>query len=194
MRYDLASCGILAVLVSTLRVSASGQTNLTSEELAASMKPVRPWPSIIEVTNGIGYWSNPLPGGNYTSGDWSNLVQAAKVIQQSNPSSVEKTLKSWRADKIKDLPIDYVTSTKLLLTMRVVFDIPEHAPFSGKMSYATNQDGSLNLAWPIVWNAGKPRLVPGPGFYEGEVYRAEDEFREFREEYRFRDLSEYHPD
>lgn len=149
-----------------------------------------------EVTNGSGYRAPGLwvRGGDYMSGDWSNLVQAAKVIQQSEPHSVEKTLKDWRADKINDLPIDYITSTKLLLTMRIVFDIPEHAPFLGKMDYATNQDGTLNLAWPIVWNAGKPRLIPGPEFYTGEVYTAADEFHGFRGEYRFRDLSEYHAD
>lgn len=190
---------MLVVLICALCASAFGQTNLTSEKLAAVMKPVRPWPSMSEVTNGSGYWAPWAPGlwingGNYTSGDWSNLVQAAKVIQQSDPDSVENALKNWEAEKIKDLPIDYLTSTKLLLTMRIVFDIPEHAPFYGKMSYATNQDGTLNLTWPVMWNAGKPKLIPGPGYYEGDLYSAASEFHEFREEYKVRNLSEYRPD
>jgi len=173
-------CGLFVVFIFTSHAAESDQRQLTQERLATAMRPVKHWPFTTE---------------KYSSEDWSNLVNTAKIIQQCDPNSVEKTLKDWEAWRIKDFPSDFLNATKVMLTLEVVFDLPENIQASELHPYSNpNQDGTFNLAWPIVWNAGRPGFAEAaPHSYNGAVYPASDLFRWYRSKYKLRDLSKFRP-
>lgn len=89
--------------------------------------------------------------------------------------------------------------SKLFLLMRVVFDLPEQdssgdnwmVGFWKGEKNEINIDGSVNRAWPIVWNNGSPRLITRLMAASGSGYSAAGEFLFFKDKYRFRDLSSF---
>ena len=86
---------------------------------------------------------------------------------------------------------------KLLLLMRVLFELPERSATATPRFYPwrthgtdRNPDGTVNCAWPITWNDGSPRLLSGATSIQGAVdlYDPAGEFEYFRANYRYRDL------
>lgn len=118
------------------------------------------------------------------------------------PKSVCKTFRKYQQDQVVDSMDETRNDSKLYLLIRVVFYLPEHAPKEEKWSYfghwlrfqtEYNSDGTINQAWPIMWNKGNPCLISGCLGIQGfGRYSAADEFLYLRNKCLFRDLSSFH--
>jgi len=86
--------------------------------------------------------------------------------------------------------------------MRTVFDLPESVPKNGKEwpnrhSWVTSgvepidSSDTVNLAWPIKWNSGRPELLVELLGLQGQRYDAAKEYAYYKQKYRFRDLSSF---
>lgn len=147
---------------------------------------------------------DPWPGGdstNYSEANWKQLCFIAGVIQKADPRTVSSALREYQAAKTGSSPEQEDYDSKPFLLMRIVFDLPERAsedPHWSSIGHWTtmrtelNDDGTINRAWPIVWNNGNPRLVVGDvgtqSFYR---YSADAEFLFYKDKFRFRDLSSF---
>jgi hypothetical protein len=140
---------------------------------------------------------------DYRPEHWAALVLAAKAVQDSDPNSVERALAAWQENRAEGLPHTTQVETKVYLLMRVVFDLPERAPARDRYGFGgwlhdmpteeppVNPDGTVNLAWPVSWRSGDPRLVAGFQGLEGQPYDAVAEYRYLNARYKPRDLSSF---
>jgi hypothetical protein len=199
----------------------STQHVLTSRELAELMAQVEPWLDV-----------QSAPSTNYSEAGWLRLISVARIIQKSDAHSVEQALHEYQVSYVAYLPsppfmsnsqalerqkvqkekseLELQNDSKLLLLMRVVFELPERkawvqgvgfgAWFSPGATWISqgadyNPDGTLNFAWPITWNDGNPRMVgwrQGPGGISvKERYRAAEDYQYFRKKYSLRDLGQF---
>jgi len=170
-----------------------GLSSLKEQRLEELLAPIEQWPSGMTT--------------NYSRSGWERLVSAAKVIQTSNPNSVEKSLLrcQWKGCANGNFQLanerQAENDRKLLLLIRVVFDVSEAVPahelheFAGWIPTKSlfNPDGTANQAWPIKWNRGYPTLVSGFIGIQGidARYNAAKEFHYFQSRYPLRDLSSF---
>jgi hypothetical protein len=136
----------------------------TSDALAAMLRRIEPWPS----------WPSA-----YTAQSWGKLITVAQDLQNYSPNSIQDVLRwyeeSWELVNVDTYEARIKDDSKLLLLMRVVFDLPENAPSMQKYfpwslnGTEVNEDDSVNMGWPISWKAGKPRLVSGVTSIQGVV-------------------------
>ena len=96
---------------------------------------------------------------------------------------------------------------KLLLLLRIVFEIPEkvtkkendvsgwNTRFAGYVTMGKEQnfDGTYNFAWPIKWNEGRPFVVSGIVGKQGvnARYQAAAECEYFLKKYPYRNLATF---
>lgn len=159
----------------------------------------------------------PWPDGETTYSDrsWRSLISAAKYIQGCDPASVESTLIEYEhktyVDKASPPPnsgVDYYKNaglpqyvkrleddSRLLLLMRMVFNLPDHNPsngiqYFGWKSFAERKDGTTDLNWPIRWENDLPVLASGMTGMQGvvDVYNVVGEYKYFSKKYHFRSL------
>jgi hypothetical protein len=140
----------------------------------------------------------PASSTNYSRAAWQRLAEAAKEFQSDDPRSVEKALAKFQRTGFAG---QRENPGKLLLLMRIVFDVPDSSPinqihmFAGWVTHGTEfkSDRSANLAWPLKWNNGDPYLVCGFLGIQGidAQYNAAEEFNYFLGKYPLRDLSNY---
>jgi hypothetical protein len=187
---------ILAILCASFggcvaSVSQDGSTTLTEKKLQT-------------LADSIVGWSQ-VGSSNISSTQWSNLVAVAKVIQTSDPKSVERALHLYQlggeAETNFDDSLRLADDSKLFLLMRVVFVLPESVPehdfhfFGGWIgsSGLYNSDGSMNQSWPIKWDNAHPKLMAVYGGIQGinARYDASAEYAFFRKKYFIRDLSSF---
>jgi hypothetical protein len=139
---------------------------------------------------------------NYSVGGWRQLIKTAKAVQAANSSLAGDALGEYLqryANRPDQLPGE---QAKLFLLLRVVFDLPEtgsagpSASFGGPTAKRSDASagGTANLAWPLSWNQGTPRLVAGCESAASGVYRVKDEFDFLRFHFRRRDLSKVQVD
>ena len=156
---------------------------IDTKSLAAKMSMIDCWPDI---------------STNYPTANWAKLVILAKLIQKSDSESVCSTLREYQLGQAPDSLQEIRNDSKLYLLMRIVFDLPEHAPNNSNWSHfgswltvrtEYNADGTINRAWPLIWNRGNPYLVSGCRGIQGFTrYDAADEFLYFRRKCSFRKL------
>jgi hypothetical protein len=125
------------------------------------------------------------------------LILTAQFIQKCRPKSVEQALFEYQS--IQELDQEVRSDGKIYLLLRVTFVLPENAStdewtmFGGwaTMNTERNEDGTVNLAWPLTWNKGNPRLISGFTALQGfdARYKAAAEYKYFSGKYPFRDLS-----
>jgi hypothetical protein len=167
---------VLCVVLSSCQVSPrprQGDYSFFDEAcLEALLTPVASWES-----------------ADYSYDDWLRLASVAKIVQQSTPNSVEKALHRFQ------LGNSLHSDAKLLLLMRVAFDLPE---FPGKnnpniMYFWATPPASEIPSWPVHWINGFPSLVSGPPKFRqiSPRYDAGKEYQYFRRRYPFRDLSQF---
>lgn len=155
----------------------------SSTRLAKLLNRVEPWP------NQNVPWPHAI---EYSHASWAALVSAAKVMQESNPQFMERTLRGYQ--RVHDRSSD---DSKLLLVLRVAFDLPETRPLEKRVGFGgwrdlTDSDNmKTNAAWPISWNSGHPKLIVGFTLFEGERYDAATEFTYFANKYPARDLTSF---
>jgi len=139
---------------------------------------------------------------NYSETNWEHLVMIAKLIQKSDSENICKTLEKYQQEQVANSMNETRNDSKLYLLMRVVFDLPEHAPNDTNWSYfgcwltartEYNSDGTINRAWPITWKKGDPCLISGCLGIQGfERYNAAKEFLYFHSKCSLRVLSSFH--
>lgn len=156
---------------------------LDQKRFADLLVKIRPWQSALKE--------------DYKTQDWDRLVETAQIVQKFTPSSVRNVLEESQTNQIG------LDDSKVYLLFRVMFALPEHAPAKEQFGFGwwiqtefpdespINKDGTVNLAWPISWNNGRPHLISGFQGYEGPPYRAAPEFDYLMKHYKYRDLSKY---
>ena len=140
---------------------------------------------------------SPWQRDDFADEEWETYVNAAKLVQSSDPETVEAALEEFIRDAIKEEFRGYTSESKPFLLMRVVFDLPEAAPESERRSFKgwinwppADASGEVSLAWPLSWDSGKPRLIAPYAGSEGIPYSAASEYRHLRERYPFRTLDD----
>ncbi|HET7626342.1 MAG TPA: hypothetical protein VFM25_13875 [Verrucomicrobiae bacterium] len=133
---------------------------------------------------------------SYSDAAWKKLVNAAKRFQSADPKLAKQVI----ANRIKTASANpnqlAIEQGKIFLLSRVVFDLPgngsQRIPGAGWERGQTdvNPDGTINAAWPVVWNGGKPSLASGRVGNAGS-YSATNEFEFLRFRYKYRDLSTF---
>jgi len=194
----IAYCAIATLLIAQCCSCSSGQVlqpvrhiSMDEGRLDTLLASATPWPDGFLTTN-------------YPEASWRYLIRIAKEIQADNHKSVEKALRGFQLRGCTNGDFQLVESEqkendrKLLLLMRIIFNVPESVntpePLFGcfvTMRSDINPDGSFNAAWPMKWNTGHPILVCGFGGLQGHDprYDAAREYHYFHSTYRFRDLS-----
>lgn len=173
--------------VAMILASQPRQSQSLEGQLADILSAVEPWPE-----HDFG-WHNHPP--NLSKSSWDALVLAATIIQSFKPEMLEWTLRNYQTTNDRGSRLD---DSKLLLLMRVAFDLPEAGlrndwtGFGGWRDWSGSDNLATNLAWPISWNAGQPSLVVGFTAFQGPRYDAALEYRYLYQKYGFRDLSSYH--
>lgn len=144
----------------------------------------------------------PHGSTNYPDSAWERLTAVAREVQRDSPTSVEIALFEYQhiGGDFQDSPGAY-DDGKLLLLMRVVFDLPDASQknqlhmFAGWVTLGTefNADGTANVDWPLKWSNGRPYLVSGFIGVQGigARYDAEAEYRYLLGKYKCRDLSRW---
>jgi hypothetical protein len=125
---------------------------------------------------------------------WEKVIRAAATLQRTDPPAVAATLRKYQQEHTRNKE-----DGKLLILLRVAFAVPESLPrsergddewFGGWMTFGAdlNKDGTYNLAWPLEWNTGMPKLAgPLPGI-QGRRYDAAGEYTYFLSRFKFRKL------
>jgi hypothetical protein len=157
-------------------------TSISAESLFNAISRVEPWRSTKD----------------YTSNDWKNAIEAARMFQNATPSTVELVLQRFAETEPGAIKDDFIEMSKLLLILRIAFDLPESAtnnPSASAMTWESgrseiNADGSFNVAWPIRWNNGRPILIKRYSGLSGPAYTVLGDYHIFRSRYPFRKLPE----
>src|SRR5205823_3845724 len=120
-----------------------------------------------------------------------------RKLQDCEPDSVEEALRSYQAASERVQSRD---DSKLLLLLRVAFELPESVRPGGRQGFSPsfggwftdrtqiNEDGTTNLAWPILWRKGSPVLVTRFQGFQGPRHDAGGEYRYFLQNYPLRRL------
>jgi len=179
----ILSSSVLFLLTQLSCFPDGGTNTLDQQHFLNLLATITPWQSGLKE--------------DYTAQDLDRLVNAARIMQKFTPSSVQNVLEEWQTNQFG------FDDSRAYLLFRVMFALPEHAPAREQFGFGwwmqtqfpdqtpINKDGTVNLAWPISWNNGRPYLVSGFQGYEGPPYRAAAEFAYLTKHYKYRDLSQY---
>jgi len=183
----LAGCGLF-------RDVESARPNMDESTFRRLMTRVDPWPS---------------HSTNYSWDGWLRLVSVAKTIQRVPHPVMERVFYEYqrkgcaRGDFQLESPEQLISDGELFLLMRMVFELPE-AQIGPWVTFGKwdmpgvnfSPDAVHNIAWPVRWDHGHPRLESGYVGIEGvnARYNARDEYVYFLKRYAMRDLSLFHFD
>lgn len=158
-----------------------GHLTLTRQQLESSLSSVKAWPR----------------SAQYSQEDWNRLLTVAGMMQKCDGESVQVALREYQASYADNGVVVEENDSKLYLLLRVVFSLPERS-FGGRMStwgWVTDgtqysADGTVNLAWPLSWKGGRPKLLAGDEGIEGlsDRYDARTEYAYFSVRYPMRRL------
>jgi hypothetical protein len=132
---------------------------------------------------------------SYSDAGWKQLIKTAKAFQTADPKIADAALNDYVAKAASDPNQLAIEQGKVFLLLRVMFDVPEtdgqRVPSAlwERRNSDVNPDGTINQAWPLVWNGGKPRLVAGRQGSAGSAYSVRNEYSFMRFRYKYRDLS-----
>ena len=134
---------------------------------------------------------------DFSKEEWDNYLKVAGAVQQSPPEVVESALDRFMQEALHEEFKGYESESKLFLLMRVVFDLPEVAPANQRRSFKgwvnwpeADSEGYVNLAWPLSWEAAKPRLIAPYEGSEGIPYAASQEYRYLLKHFPYRRLGQ----
>jgi len=140
--------------------------------------------------NSLRVWSQR---DSFTADDWGNYLKVARIVQETDPNTVEAALDQFVMEALHEPFTGYESESKPFLLMRVAFDLPEVAPQESRLVFKgwTNwpqpdAQGNVNLAWPISWRSGKPELVASYEGSEGKPYAALAEYGYLRRDFPYR--------
>ena len=137
----------------------------------------------------------PIEHRSFHATEWQHFVDTAALIQRCRADDVREALAKFVSEVTTNRPPGPgAPESKVFLLLRVVFDLPDDAPiverrsYVGWMNWPDGDNGRVNLAWPIEWNEGRPRLIDRCVGRVGGPYDAPAEYEYFLAKYRFRDL------
>jgi hypothetical protein len=131
---------------------------------------------------------------NYSEAGWQQLIKTARRIQNTDPQIVDEAFEEYLKPFTNNPTQLVVEQGKIYLLLRVVFDAPENGaqriPSAQWDRGGTdlNPDDTINEAWPVIWNGGKPRLAAGR-FGSPGSYSVKNEYSFMRFRYKYRELS-----
>jgi hypothetical protein len=175
----LAAIGIAALLL-LLWIFSRLQPLWSQQGLKSAIRKLEPWGT----------------STNYPVAGWQRLAGASKQLRATPPALVEKVLGSLATG-----PDAAANQLKCFLLLRFAFDLPENgaaadrAPSRPELAAPgeTGPDGSVNLAWPIVWNGGRPQLAAGSQGALDPGYSAAQDYTFLRYKAKYRDLASFQP-
>jgi len=174
----------------------------TSKGAGRPEKPVQLSPGVRRALQGLNQVA-PWPSfpEKYTAANWRSAIQTARLLQKADRSVVSQALEQNGFLRIGGRIGGRSDMTSALLVLRLMFNLPEDAAPDMRFTHLgwgtlgprshEEREGKINLAWPITWNRGNPRLVTGFWGYEGGPYCPSDEYQFLLERYPFRNLDEY---
>jgi hypothetical protein len=160
---------------------ATRVTAQTGKEFAQLISTLHPWSSTAA----------------YKGSDWERIVEVAAAFQRALPTVAAEGFEIFSLQNTNNFQNDYLEDSKAFLLLRVMFDLPEHGKGRpGGPGWLTerrdlNTDGTVNLAWPVVWNKGQPFLASDFLGYEGFAYSAKADYLFLSSHYSKRDLSNF---
>ena len=173
----------LAVVWVGGRIVKRAQPAYVKWKLKRELRDIEPWSS----------------STNYSASGWEHLIRAAGAFQRADPQLAEDVLEEHLRNSAGNPDQMSSEQGKLFLLLRMVFDLPEHAPARGRIfdgwargQSDLNADGTVNAAWPVSVDQGKPRLVAGREGAGGGGYSVRDEYTFLRYRFKYRDLSGIH--
>lgn len=132
---------------------------------------------------------------DYRPEDWRRLIRVAILVQRTDSRSVEEALDKFLESAPNPISSGGEQESKPYLLLRTVFKVPEAAPadraefFKG---WSCHEDevipANVNLAWPMSWSAGRPRLIAAYEGSMGPAYDALGEYRYMRSHFAIRNL------
>lgn len=186
---QMQNAALLLICVAFFGISVTGcdkqkvdpvSTSISAESLFDAISRVEPWRSTMD----------------YTGADWKNAIEAARMVQNATPSTVDLVLQRFAETEPGSIKDGFIEMSKPLLVLRIAFDLPEAAtnnPSASAMTWESgrseiNADGSFNVAWPMRWNKGRPILVRRYTGLSGPAYTVLGDYHIFRARYPFREL------
>lgn len=184
----------LFVAVAFICVSVTGCDKPKVEPVSTSISAE----SLFDVISRVEPWRSTK---DYTSNDWKNAIEAARMLQNASAPTVDLVLQRFAETEPGVIKGGFVEMSKPLLILRIAFDLPESAtnnPSASVMTWESggseiNADGSFNVAWPIRWNSGNPILIKRYSGLSGPAYTVLGDYHIFRARYPFRQLPEKGP-
>jgi hypothetical protein len=184
----LGSITISLLLMTQACAIRQTPTKLRSEDVKRLLLSIEPWPS---------------HSTSYSEGNWRRLVSVAATLQANDAKATSEALGNFQRSYAEEPSADE-NDGKLFLLMRIVFELPESSPswvprasFGGWLTGGTdrNRDGTINFAWPVRLNQGRPTLASGYLGLQGlnAQYDAAAEFAHFRSTYPLRNLKGVKP-
>ena len=167
-------------------VVRNAQPAFTKWQLKRTITHITPWPAMAT---------------DYKADDWQKLVKAARALQQAD-SALATLVISERLDKASDTAGELADDqTRIFLLLRTAFNLPQQSPQPGQFGFEQwprnntdlNSNGTANMAWPILWNDGKPQLAAGRPAPLSGSYEAKNEFTVLRFKFAPRDLKTFQP-
>jgi hypothetical protein len=133
---------------------------------------------------------------DYSEKGWKRLIALARVIQRTDPDTVAATFDTYLQHAFQDSVDAGYDESRPFLLLRAVFELPEEAPREAAFSFkgwfgTSSREGDrqrVNLAWPLSWKGGRPRLVAGCLGSEGPLYHAAAEYRYMLKHFPMRNL------
>ena len=174
--YSVIALVALFVVVKLIKIAHPAWTRYRLKSMVAKMEPWTATP-------------------DYSEAGWKQAVKTAKAFQKVDYVLATEALTGYLAQYANDADRLTEAQGKAFLLLRVIFEAPESGgarlPFAQWERGQTdvNQNGSLNLAWPLMWNEGRPRLVAGRQGTAGSTYSIATEYDYFRYNFKPRDLS-----
>ena len=134
-------------------------------------------------------WQNT----DFSTHEWHCYIESAELLQHAEPADVKRALCLFLQEGEGIVGVE--NETRLFLLMRVVYDLPSSASvdirrvFKGWVNWpAPDENGMVNLSWPIDWQQGRPTLIAVYQGADGPGYAAIEEYRYLFEHFSFRKL------
>jgi hypothetical protein len=188
----ISNISLLLLLCSVSITYGQATNKINEKQLKSLLASISVWPSHFPDSNGVPYSS------------WKQLIAVAKDLQNREPDSLVRSFHSLQGDApiavpLRDATKKLETDRKLFILLRVIFELPESIPLNESERSGgwvtgrseVNADGTINMAWPLQWNQGRPKFVCGFCGLQGPRFDASAEYNYFRERFPMRNLSQY---
>ncbi len=144
---------------------------------------------LVERFKALAPWS---PEGDFGEAEWGSYLDAARVVQEADPATVEAALIRFLAGAGDEADAD---ESKVFILMRVVFDLPEQSSAESRRSFKgwsnwpePDTARQVSLSWPVSWRSGNPSLEAPYAGSMGLPYAASQEYRHLRGNFPYRQL------